>query len=133
MDQEWLSLLVMLAVGVPLYICASATTPVAAALVLKGLSPGAALVFLLAGPATNATTITVVGRFWGRRATLAYLISIAVCSVLIGWLTNRLYDWADIDITLWVARVGETADHPFMIISAVVLLFLMGRAFFRRG
>ena len=53
---EYSSLLIMLIIGIPLYICASASTPIAAALVLKGLSPGAALVFLLAGPATNAAT-----------------------------------------------------------------------------
>ena len=127
--NEWLSLLVMLGVGVPLYICASATTPVAAALVLKGLSPGAALVFLLAGPATNAATITVVGRFWGKRATAVYLACIAVCSLAFGWLTNRVYAWADIDITRWVADVGETADHPVMLVSAFILAALFIRLY----
>ena len=54
------SMLIMLAVGIPLYICATASTPIAAALILKGVSPGAALVFLLAGPATNVTSLTVL-------------------------------------------------------------------------
>jgi uncharacterized membrane protein YraQ (UPF0718 family) len=66
MGSEALSLLIMLGVGIPIYICASASTPVAAALVLNGLSPGAALVFLLAGPATNAATLTVVARYFGK-------------------------------------------------------------------
>jgi len=63
-------MLVMLAVGIPLYICATASTPIAAMLILKGVSPGAALVFLLAGPATNTVTITVIGKELGnvRRA-----------------------------------------------------------------
>ncbi len=128
-DNEWLSLLVMLGLGVPLYICASATTPVAAALVLKGLSPGAALVFLLAGPATNAATITIVWRFWGKGATAVYLASIGVCSLTLGWLTNRFYAWADIDITRWVADIGEHADHPVMLVSAFILTALFIRVF----
>ncbi|NOQ42097.1 MAG: SO_0444 family Cu/Zn efflux transporter, partial [Desulfuromusa sp.] len=66
LDNEFLSLLIMLGIGIPIYICASASTPVAAAPVLKGLSPGAALVFLSAGPATNAATITVMSRYFGR-------------------------------------------------------------------
>jgi len=126
---EFLSLLLMLVVGIPLYICASASTPIAAALVLKGISPGAALVFLLAGPATNAATITIVGRFWGRKATVIYLISISVCSLLLGWLVNRLYAFADLDITRWVQKVGDHADSPFYAVSAIVLLILIGLSF----
>ena len=68
------SMLVMLLVGIPLYICATASTPLAASLVAKGMSPGTAFVFLLAGPATNAATITMVARFLGK----------ALCSSLCG-------------------------------------------------
>jgi uncharacterized protein len=60
------SMLIMLALGVPMYICATASTPIAAALILKGVSPGAALVFLLAGPATNITSLTVLTGILGR-------------------------------------------------------------------
>ncbi len=124
---ELSSLLIMLVVGIPLYICASASTPVAAAMVLKGLSPGAALVFLLAGPATNAATITVVYRFWGRAATVVYLASIAVCSLALGWLVNRLYAWSGIDVLSWVYAGEEAAASPWAVASALVLLLLLVR------
>ncbi|MGE4579452.1 MAG: permease [Desulfuromonadales bacterium] len=127
LHSELLSLLIMLAVGIPLYICASASTPIAAALVLKGLSPGAALVFLLAGPATNAATITVVFRYFGRAATLVYLLSIALCSLVLGWLTNRLYAFSGLDITRWVSEAGAATESPLMVVAAVVLLVLLGR------
>jgi uncharacterized membrane protein YraQ (UPF0718 family) len=133
LQSEFASLLIMLVVGIPLYICASASTPVAAALVLKGLSPGAALVFLLAGPATNAATITVVARYFGRAATLAYLASIAFCSLALGWLTNRFYAWSGLDITRWVSDLGTAADSPMMVLSAVVLLLLLVRSYWPRG
>ncbi len=125
LDDEFLSLLIMLGIGIPIYICASASTPVAAALVLKGLSPGAALVFLLAGPATNAATITVMSRYFGRTATLVYLISIAFCSLLLGWLTNLIYHWFDLDTRQWIGRIGDTSDPLLMQLSAVILLLLI--------
>jgi hypothetical protein len=106
---------------------------VAAALVLKGLSPGAALVFLLAGPATNAATITVVTRYFGKAATAVYLGSIAFCSLALGWLTNRFYVWSGLDITRWVSEIGDAADSPLMIVFAVVLLLLLARCYWPWG
>lgn len=123
-----LSLLIMLGVGIPLYICASASTPVAAALVLKGLSPGAALVFLLAGPATNAATITVVIRYFGKAATLIYLASIAICSLVLGWLTNRIYSWLQLDISRWVSDIGDASDSVIMQAAAILLILLILRS-----
>ena len=123
------SLLVMLLVSIPLYMCASASTPIAAALVLKGLSPGAALVFLLAGPATNAATLTVVARFWGRQATLVYLAVIAFCSLVLGWLVNEFYAWAGLDISRWVTSAEGHAVSGWHTVAAVTLLALILRAF----
>jgi uncharacterized membrane protein YraQ (UPF0718 family) len=85
------AMLLMLAVGIPLYICATASTPIAAALILKGVSPGVALVFLLAGPATNMAAMTVLIGTLGKRATAIYLSAIAVCSVLMGWAVDQAY------------------------------------------
>jgi uncharacterized protein len=84
------SMLIMLLLGIPLYVCASASTPIAAALILKGLSPGAALVFLLTGPATNAMSIATVTKIVGKRATVIYLATIAAVSLLLGLLLNLL-------------------------------------------
>lgn len=128
-QYQAVSLLVMLLVSIPLYMCASASTPIAAALVLKGLSPGAALVFLLAGPATNAATLTVVARFWGRPATLIYLASIACCSLVLGWLLNGFYAWAGLDISRWVNSAAEGDASWWNILAAVLLLALILRAF----
>lgn len=128
------ALLVMLVVGVPLYICASASTPIAAALILKGVSPGAALVFLLAGPATNAATITIVLRYWGRKATALYLLSIALCALGFGWLVDHLYRWADLDISRWLHVPSPEPHGPAATGAAILLLLLIGRCLFiKRG
>lgn len=129
---EITSLLLMLLVGIPLYICATASTPIAAALVLKGLSPGAALVFLLAGPATNVATLTVVLKHWGRKATAAYLISISICALALGWILNRIYAAAGLDITRWVQAGGESVGGLFSILCSIVLLILIVRCLLRK-
>jgi hypothetical protein len=124
---EFSSLLIMLVIGIPLYICASASTPIAAALVLKGLSPGAALVFLLAGPATNAATMTVVAKHLGKAATVVYTTAIAICSLAMGWAVNRIYAWADIDIMTWVKQAEHTTESLLYPVSAILLLALLLR------
>jgi len=91
--NPWLAMLLMLVIGIPLYICAESSTPVAAALIAKGLNPGAALVLLLAGPATNIGAIGVLLRELGRRTVTVYLATIAVVAVLLGALFNLLLTW----------------------------------------
>ncbi len=86
----WASRLLMLGVGVPLYICATASTPLAAALIAAGLSPGAALIFLLAGPATNPATMAWVLKDLGTRALGIYLGVIAVTSLAAGTILDML-------------------------------------------
>jgi len=80
---RWISYPVMVLVGIPVYICASASTPIAAALVAKGLSPGAALVFLMTGPATNSGTIAItISQFGPRFGTIYVGVVIAVTTFL---------------------------------------------------
>ncbi|HWO57377.1 MAG TPA: permease [bacterium] len=83
-------------VGVPLYICASASTPIAAVFLAKGMSPGAALVFLLVGPATNAASFAVIVRELGARAATVYLAGMIITAVLLGVLVDATmgsWDW----------------------------------------
>lgn len=86
----WPSLFLVLLIAIPLYVCATASVPIAAALVGSGLSPGAALVFLMAGPATNLATIGAVYKTLGRRPLVVYLTSIVIGSVLAGAFFNQV-------------------------------------------
>ncbi|WP_147821095.1 SO_0444 family Cu/Zn efflux transporter [Salidesulfovibrio onnuriiensis] len=131
--QGFLSLLIMLVVGLPLYVCATASTPIAASLLLKGLSPGAALVFLLAGPATNGATITVMLKVLGKRAAMLYLAAIAVSSLALGWLVDRIYDHFNLDIRAVIADAGEVLPEWFGILCALVLLGLIVWSYLRKG
>ncbi|WP_041273152.1 SO_0444 family Cu/Zn efflux transporter [Desulforapulum autotrophicum] len=118
------SMVAMLVVAVPLYVCATASTPIVAALALKGLSPGAALVFLLAGPATNAASLTVVTRILGKKATGIYLGAIIVCSLGIGMMANTIYDWIGIDITSWVQH-NSLEEHGLVAKALAILLLVL--------
>ena len=82
--NEFLSMVVSLAMAGPLYVCATGSIPIAAVLMIKGLTPGAAIVFLMAGPATNAATVTVIGKVLGRRTLITYLVSIIAGSLFFG-------------------------------------------------
>ncbi len=129
LGNETLSMLVMLVTGIPLYVCATASTPIAAALIAKGLSPGAGLVFLLAGPATNAATIAVVAKLLGRRSAVIYVSSIAVCSLALGLALNWLY--AASGVTVSAIDLHEHGSGlswlPALSVFALIVLVVRSR------
>ncbi len=118
------AMLIMLVIGIPLYICATASTPIAAALIIKGVSPGAALVFLLAGPATNITSLTVLIGVLGRRATIIYLASIAIFSVALGLILDQIYQTSGISAQAVAGAAGEIMPGWFETAATLVLLAL---------
>ena len=124
------SMLAMLVVGIPLYICATASTPIAAALIAKGMSPGTAFVFLLAGPATNAVTITMVAKFLGKRSAALYLAMIAICSVALGLALDFLYLGMGIETTAIAGCVSEVLPQDVKLLFAVLMLLAMTYAMY---
>ncbi len=118
------SMLLMLAFGIPLYICATASTPIAAAFIMKGVSPGAALVFLLVGPATNITSLSVLIGLLGKRATGLYLLSIGVVSVLCGLAVDAVYAGLGISAVAQVGKAAEVLPHWLMLSATLLLLAL---------
>jgi hypothetical protein len=123
---------IMLLVGIPLYICASASTPLAASLVAKGMSPGTAFVFLLAGPATNAATITMDTRFLGKRSATLYVGMIFLCTLASGILLDWIYLRMGISASITLGTAKELLPEDLKIIFAILLLPLMLYGIFRR-
>lgn len=120
---------VMALVGVPMYICATASTPIAAGLLFSGVSPGAVLVFMLAGPATNIATIGLVKKELGNRALSAYLFGVMVTAMAFGYLTNFLAERWQIDFYAQASHAHELVSEPVAIVSSVVLALFIARAF----
>jgi len=100
----WQSMIIMLLIGIPMYVCSSGSLPIAAALMLKGMSPGAAFVFLLAGPATNSVALTVIASQFGKRVVLVFLTSIISCSLILGLFLNHIWHLLDINIAEHLAH-----------------------------
>ncbi|UCF57404.1 MAG: SO_0444 family Cu/Zn efflux transporter, partial [Deltaproteobacteria bacterium] len=118
------AMLIMLAAGIPLYICATASTPIAAALILKGASPGAALVFLLVGPATNITSLTVLLGILGKRATAIYLAAIALSAVVFGLALDQVYSILGMSAQAMAGQAAEVIPHWAQVGGAMLLLGL---------
>lgn len=96
-EYSWLSYLIVIIIAVPMYVCATASLPIAAGLMLSGVSAGAAFVFLSAGPATNTVTIGVVKKMLGTKSLFIYLGSIIVGSLLFGLGLDYIFDVSAID------------------------------------
>lgn len=126
------AMLFMLAVGIPLYICATASTPIAAALILKGVSPGAALVFLLAGPATNVAALTVMAGIIGKRATAIYLVAIAVSTVVFGLILDQVYSALGVSAQAVVSGAATEIPAWIEVAGALALVLLSLPLFFRK-
>ena len=123
--QGLTAMLVMLLVGIPMYICAVASTPVAAGLLVAGVSPGAVLVFLLVGPATNIAGIMLVKKELGSRVTMIYLLGISIVSLLMG----LLLEWGLSNFSLQI-DTGLQHQHNFIpyelsLLGAILLLVLI--------
>ena len=130
--QGPLGLLLALAVAVPIYVCAAASTPIAFALVLKGLSPGAALVFLLAGPATNLASMAVLRTTLGARALAVHLAALCVATLFLGFAVDRFFP--GLITAHGEAFVEHTHEHGVVeLLSAVILLALFAAWLVRRA
>lgn len=120
----FMSMGLMLLVSVPLYVCATGSTPIAAALILKGVSPGAALVFLLAGPATNVITISVLTGTLGKRVVGVYLAAIVILSMGFGWLVNTIYHYWGVSPMAVAGQLTEVIPGWLAQMSVIGLILI---------
>ena len=124
--QPLLQMLVILVIAVPMYVCSTGSIPVAAALMMKGLSPGAALVMLMAGPAVNLASILVVRKAMGRRFTWIYILTIVVFSILFGLLLNTVSpNVVPVSHSNLSHSGAMTTPNTFKLICAIVLTLLI--------
>ncbi|MEG3766115.1 SO_0444 family Cu/Zn efflux transporter [Alteromonas sp. 14N.309.X.WAT.G.H12] len=120
----FIAMLVMALIGVPMYICATASTPLAVGFLSAGLSPGAILVFMLAGPATNVSTMGMIGKELGKRSLVLYVFSITTASIGLGYLLNYAVD--AFSLSAFIAHPtsghhhGETVGHLYTLCGIVL-------------
>lgn len=128
------SMLAVLVIAIPMYVCATGSIPIAMSLVMKGLSPGTALVLLMAGPAANFASFTLISREMGRKAAVVYLLSIVVGAVAFGLLIDYLLParWFALSPLHAACHGGTAAPGIFPTICAALLTVLLCVALFRR-
>lgn len=132
-DNSLLSMLIVLLFAIPMYLCATGSIPIAVALMMKGLSPGTALVLLMAGPAVNAASMLVVGKVLGKRTLLIYLLSITAGAIAFGlgidWLLPR--EWFTTSLGMASESSGASSDW-FSIGCSIVMALLLVNAMILR-
>ena len=123
--QGFISMIVMIVIGLPLYICATASIPIAIAMMGKGVTLGAALVFLMVGAATNTTSIATMTKILGKRATVINLFSLILISLFFGMVVDLL--------SITIPNLGHIHIHEHTsyinFISAFIIIGLAGNTF----
>ena len=127
-DNTMASMILVLIISIPMYLCATGSIPIAVVLMLKGLTPGAALVLLMAGPACNMASILVIRKGLGFRTLVIYILSIVIGAVFFGCLIDWLQYSGTIDFTSRVSQTMEIKEGGAGIIkwtSTIVLTLLL--------
>jgi len=125
----FIAMLVMMVLGIPVYVCATASAPIAAALIAKGLNPGAALVFLLTGPATNAATLVTLASQLGKRSAVVFLLTVIVSALAGGLILDAIFRG---DVSQITHAHGFMLPGWFKNVCAVILLGVLGYGIFSK-
>jgi len=126
------AMLLMAVIGAPLYICAAAATPIAAGMILAGVSAGTVLVFLLAGPITSAATLALLRREFGNSGLLCYFIGIVSCAIALGLGVDVIIDVSGLDVIAQAGAVGELLPAWIEVSALLVLLGCGSRPLLRK-
>ncbi len=139
--EQWLasftnpiiSMVIMLIIGIPMYICSTASIPIALSLIMKGLSPGAAFVFLFAGPITNIASLTILYKALGKKVVAIYLACAAVCSILFGLLLDYIIQISNYSgLNEIIASASEDGHPVYMTVVAVGFAILLAISLTKR-
>lgn len=131
-NNTLLSMLLVLCIAIPMYICATGSIPIAVALIMKGLTPGAALVLLMAGPACNVASLLVINKFLGRRTLLLYLCSIILGAIAAGFIIDQLPTEWFLPTLMKTADCHEAEGYSwFNVICTIILAVLLLNALYR--
>jgi len=134
-DRPLLAMLAVLAVSVPMYVCATGSIPIAMSLMLKGLSPGTAFVLLMAGPAANFASFSLISREMGRKSAIIYLGSIIIGAMAFGLAVDYLMpaSWFVLQSSAHAAHAACSHIGVVQAVSAVILAVLLVYSFINRG
>ena len=131
-EYSWLSYIIVIIIAVPMYVCATASLPIAAGLMLAGVAPGAAFVFLTAGPATNTVTIGVVKKMLGTRTLYIYLGTIVFGSVFFGFGLDYLLRDVPVKEMIHMHEESSLLEYLSSVILWVMVMYFIIKAYFQK-
>lgn len=122
MGNSVVAMFVMLLIGIPLYVCSSGSVPIALAFIKAGISPGAALIFLITGPATNAATLTTLWKIIGKKQLIVFLFTLALCALAAGFIINTMELHLGIEEALCSCKKPPGGFELFCSITLIIIL-----------
>ena len=125
LNNTLITMILMILVGIPMYICSTASIPVAMSLILKGLSPGSAFVFLVTGPITNIASLTVLTKVFGKKVMSIYIATVSVLAIVFGLIFDYMIKILNIDILSNISYHAHTESNILSNIIAVIFLGLL--------
>ena len=131
-DNYILNILAILLVSIPMYVCATGSIPIALSLIMMGISPGAAMVLLIAGPATNMASIIVLRKVLGLRTTIMYIVSVIIGSIICAYTIDKILpqEWFSNLMPLADGACHHGSATPWwQIVSTIVFILLFINAF----
>jgi uncharacterized protein len=129
--RGFLGMIFMIIVGLPMYVCATGSIPIAVSLIMKGISPGAAFVFLVVGPATNAASLAVIASSLGKKITVVYVLILTFCALFFGILLNVLVEKFGVIVN--VQHLAHNMDRSILLdIMTVIFTIILLMSFWRK-
>lgn len=122
-----IAMLIVVIIAVPMYVCATASIPIAVAMMMKGFSPGVAFVFLAAGPATNAASLSIITKVLGKKATSIYLISLIVLSIIMGYILDFIFNYFNFELNFNMMHDHQSVffNDEFKIFISIIFLIML--------
>lgn len=129
-----LGMLLVIAVGIPMYVCATASIPIAVALMMKGFSPGVAFVFLAVGPATNAASLSILGKVLGKKVTAIYVAIISLSAIAMGYILDFIFSYSEVIPMKMLHHNHESSllTNEIKIILGIMFSLLLAASFYRK-
>lgn len=125
LGNDWIAFPLMIVIGMPMYVCSTASIPIALSLMIKGISPGAALIFLIVGPALNGASLMVLLRLLGKRCMVIHLGVITLFAILAGFVLNLIHQMWQLMPTTLTCQCQGHGSAWLATLSAITLLTLL--------
>lgn len=126
-ESGLLAMIIVMLLAAPMYVCATASIPIAVALMMKGFSPGVAFVFLSVGPATNAASLSILTNTLGKKTITIYLLSLMISAIIMGYLLDFIFNYFNItpDLSSMHSHGSELSEYLMYAISVIFLIMLV--------